>query len=341
MAASHIPSASSVHVLISTSMGFAERLSSHPLDPVFADTGFEIAYREGTSGWPDEETRDKLAGIDGLLAGGEWITEKNLARADRLKIVARNGVGYDRVNLNDCTARGIVVTNTPGVMANAVADLTLALVLATVRHVVTGDRTVKAGSYKIPVGEDLSVMTLGLLGCGRIGAEVVRRALGFGLEVVVYDPWVDVARIAEIGARSVSREELLTSSDIISLHLPLTKESAAIVDGNFLMGMKQGSFLINTARGGLVDEAELMAALSSGHLAGAGLDCQAVEPPEGLSLELTQMDEVVVMPHVGSSTVTARRLMATMAAEQIVDCLQERRPKAVLNPQVLDKLKLQ
>ena len=245
MATSHTPSTASAHVLISTSMGFAERLGSHPLDPVFADTGFEVTYREGTPGWPEEETRDKLAGVDGLLAGGEWITERNLARADRLKIVARNGVGYDRVNLDDCTARGIVVTNTPGVMANAVADLTLALVLATVRHVVRGDRTVKAGGYKIPVGEDLSVMSLGLLGCGRIGVEVVRRARGFGLDGVVCDPWVDAARIAEIGARSVSREELLTSADIISLHLQLTEESAGIVDGNFLMGMKQGSFLIN------------------------------------------------------------------------------------------------
>ena len=328
-------------ILVSTSMGFAKAAGENPLDKIFAGGGLDVTYREGTPGFPDAETREKLTGLEALLAGGEWITAANLELAEDLKIVARNGVGYDRVDLDACTERGIVVTNTPGVMADAVADLAMALLLAVVRRIVAGDRTVKSGGYTNPVGEDLSVMTLGLLGCGRIGAQVVRRALAFGMEVIVCDPWVEVAHITDLGARSVDRDELLSLSDAISLHLPLTDENEKIVNESFLNGMKRGSYLINTARGALVDEIALMAALRAGQLAGAGLDCQAVEPPQGPSLELSQMDGVTVMPHAGSSTVTARRLMAVMAAGQIVDCLEGRRPQCVVNSQVLEKLDLQ
>ena len=329
------------HVLVTTNMSFARSTGENPLDEIFAGTGLEVTFGENSPGWPNTETREKLAGIDALLAGGEWITPENLELADRLKLIARNGVGYDRVDLELCSERGIVVTNTPGVMADAVADLAMGLLLACVRGLIRGDKTVKGGRYTSHIGEDLSVMTLGLMGCGRIGAQVVRRALAFGMEVVVCDPWVDAERIAELGARSVSQDELLSSADAISLHLPLTDDNEEIVDEHFLGRMKPGSYIVNTARGKLVDESALIAALLEGRLAGAGLDCQAIEPPEGVSLELSQMDEVVVMPHAGSSTVTARRRMATMAAEQIVTFLQGRVPPCVVNPEVLDKLDLQ
>ena len=213
----------------------------------------------------------------------------------------------------------------------------MGLLLAVVRGLSTGDRSVKAGGYEVAMGEDLASMTLGLLGCGRIGVEVVRRALGFRMRVLVHDPWVAPEELREIGAEPVSLEGLLAGADAISLHLPMSGENARIVDAGFLRRMKPGSWLINTARGGLVDEAALISALEDGHLAGAGLDCQATEPPAGDSARLAALAQVVATPHSGSNTVTARTRMAEVGARDIVAVLQGRRPRHVVNPEVLEK----
>lgn len=311
-----------------------------PARRLVEEAGFEFVHRQGSPPWRNEETREKLAGFAGILAGGEYFTPHTMELAGDLRVIARNGVGYDRVDLDLCTERGIVVANTPGAMADAVADHAMALLLSAVRHIVPGDRTVKSGGYRVALSEDLCAMTLGLIGCGRIGAEVVRRALGFGMRVLVDDPFVEPAQLRELGAMPAGREQLLAESDAVSLHLPMSEENAGLVDAGFLAAMKQGSYLINTARGGLVDEEALIAALESGRLGGAGLDCQATEPPEGTSLKLVQMPGVVAMPHSASNTVTARERMSAAAARAIVDCLQGRVPKSVVNPEVLVKLDL-
>ena len=308
-----------------------------PSAEIFDAAGIDWEHRYGGPDWLDEDTRAALSGADAILAGAERLNESTMARADRLKVVCRNGVGYDRVDVDYCTRRGIVVTYTPGVMADAVADLTMGLLLAVVRGLSTGDRSVKAGGYEVAMGEDLASMTLGLLGCGRIGVEVVRRALGFRMRVLVHDPWVAPEELREIGAEPVSLEGLLAGADAISLHLPMSGENARIVDAGFLRRMKPGSWLINTARGGLVDEAALISALEDGHLAGAGLDCQATEPPAGDSARLAALDQVVATPHSGSNTVTARTRMAEVGARDIVAVLQGRRPRHVVNPEVLEK----
>ena len=308
-----------------------------PSAEIFDAAGIDWEHRYGGPDWLDEDTRAALSGADAILAGAERLNESTMARADRLKVVCRNGVGYDRVDVDYCTRRGIVVTYTPGVMADAVADLTMGLLLAVVRGLSTGDRSVKAGGYEVAMGEDLASMTLGLLGCGRIGVEVVRRALGFRMRVLVHDPWVAPEELREIGAEPVSLEGLLAGADAISLHLPMSGENARIVDAGFLRRMKPGSWLINTARGGLVDEPALISALEDGHLAGAGLDCQATEPPAGDSARLVALDQVVATPHSGSNTVTARTRMAEVGARDIVAVLQGRRPRQVVNPEVLEK----
>ncbi len=308
-----------------------------PSAEIFDAAGIDWEHRYGGPDWLDEDTRAALSGADAILAGAERLNESTMARADRLKVVCRNGVGYDRVDVDYCTRRGIVVTYTPGVMADAVADLAMGLLLAVVRGLSTGDRSVKAGGYEVAMGEDLASMTLGLLGCGRIGVEVVRRALGFRMRVLVHDPWVAPEELREIGAEPVSLEGLLAGADAISLHLPMSGENARIVDAGFLRRMKPGSWLINTARGGLVDEAALISALEDGHLAGAGLDCQATEPPAGDSARLVALDQVVATPHSGSNTVTARTRMAEVGARDIVAVLQGRRPRHVVNPEVLEK----
>ncbi len=308
-----------------------------PSAEIFDAAGIDWEHRYGGPDWLDEDTRVALSGADAILAGAERLNESTMARADRLKVVCRNGVGYDRVDVDYCTRRGIVVTYTPGVMADAVADLAMGLLLAVVRGLSTGDRSVKAGGYEVAMGEDLASMTLGLLGCGRIGVEVVRRALGFRMRVLVHDPWVAPEDLREIGAEPVSLEGLLAGADAISLHLPMSQENARIVDAGFLRRMKPGSWLINTARGGLVDEAALISALEDGHLAGAGLDCQATEPPAGDSARLAALAQVVATPHSGSNTVTARTRMAQVGARDIVAVLQGRRPRHVVNPEVLEK----
>lgn len=308
-----------------------------PSAEIFDAAGIDWEHRYGGPDWLDEDTRAALSGADAILAGAERLNESTMARADRLKVVCRNGVGYDRVDVDYCTRRGIVVTYTPGVMADAVADLAMGLLLAVVRGLSTGDRSVKAGGYEVAMGEDLASMTLGLLGCGRIGVEVVRRALGFRMRVLVHDPWVAPEELREIGAEPVSLEGLLAGADAISLHLPMSGENARIVDAGFLRRMKPGSWLINTARGGLVDEPALISALEDGHLAGAGLDCQATEPPAGDSARLAALDQVVATPHSGSNTVTARTRMAEVGARDIVAVLQGRRPRHVVNPEVLEK----
>ena len=312
-----------------------------PATEMMEQAGLEVIAQPPRPGWPDDETREKLVGIDGLLAGSENLNASTLDQADSLKIIARNGVGYDKVDLDYCTERGIVVTYTPGAMSDAVADQVFALLLGMTRQLVSGDQTVKtAGKYDVPIGEDLSAMTLGLVGCGRIGAEVVRRALGFRMRVLVHDPWVDDSVIQEMGAEAVDRETLLGTSDAITLHTPMTDQNKDMVDRSFLAAMKAGSYLINTARGGLVDESALIEALQSGHLQGAGLDCQATEPPTGTSLDLVRLPRVLALPHTGSKTNAARERMSIWAAQSIVDVFQGRVPQYVVNTDVLKRLDL-
>jgi len=309
-----------------------------PVQALLQETGYEIVHQQGLPPWPEDETREKLAAADAILAGGDYLNAHTMEKAENLKVVARSGVGYDRVDLDLCTERGIVVTNTPGAMADAVADEALALMLALVRRLFEGDRAVKGGDYAVSIAEDLASMTLGLVGCGHIGAEVARRAAAFKMRLLVHDPWVDEAAIRDLGATPVSLDELLAQADVVSLHTPLTSESKGMVDAAFLGRMKPGSFLLNNARGGLVHEADLIAALQDGTLAGAGLDCQGSEPPEGLSLELARLDNVIAMPHAASNTFTARERMAMWAAQSIIDCLQGRIPRHVVNRDVLERL---
>ena len=317
------------------------KLKFHDPCPVltfFEEANCEVAYLPGSAPWPEEETREQLAGIDGILAGGDYGNPFTLEKADRLKVIARSGVGYDRIDLDLCSERGIVVTNTPGAMADAVADEALALMLALIRRVFEGDRQVKAGAYAVTVAEDLAAMTLGLVGCGRIGAEVVRRAAAFKMRILVYDPWVEATAIEALGATQVSLDEVLAQADVISLHTPLSSANEGMVNADFLGRMKAGSYLLNTARGPLVDEAALIEALKNGPVAGAALDCQATEPPTGISLELVRLENVIAMPHAASNTVTARERMALWAAQSIVDCLEGRVPEHVVNKEVLDRL---
>ena len=311
-----------------------------PARDLLEEAGCEVVYLPGKLGKNDAEVSRQLVGIYAILAGSENLNAATMTEADCLKVIARNGVGYDAIDVAYCSERGVVLTTTPGALSDAVAEEAFGLILALTRHIVIGDHTVKGGGYDVPYGEDLAAMTLGVVGGGHIGSEVVRRGLAFRMRVLVHDPYVDPARIEAMEAVPASREELLAQSDIVTLHTPLTPESEGMVDADFLERMKPGSYLINTSRGGVVDEEALMAALQSGHLAGAGLDCQVSEPAEGRSLELVRLENVVAMPHAGSKTFATRERMSIWAARSIVDVLEGRKPEHVVNKEVLEKLDL-
>jgi len=313
-----------------------QRLSEKLLE----EAGCEVVYPPGGLGKDEDKVREALADVDAILASMEPLNAATMGQAERLKVIARNGVGYDAVDTDYCTERGIVLTNTPGALSDAVAEETFGLILALTRHITRGDRTVKGGEYDVPFGEDLAAMTLGVIGGGHIGGEVIRRGMAFKMKVLVCDPYADAARIKELGGELASMDELLTEADIVSFHLPLTPESQNMVDADFLKKMKKGSYLINTARGGVVDEPALIEALQSGHLAGAGLDVQVSEPAVGVSLELAKLENVVAMPHCGSKTYTTRERMSMWAAQSIIDLLEGKEPEHVVNREVLAKLDL-
>lgn len=249
------------------------------------------------------------------------VDEALLARAPRLRIVANAVVGFDNVDVAACEARGIAVTNTPDVLTDATADLTMALLLATVRRLRQAEASLRAGEFHgwgfwDYLGGDLHGAKLGIFGMGRIGQAVARRARAFGMEIQYTNRSpLSGALIAELGARPVDLDTLITTSDVLSLHAPATPETAHLLDAAALARMKPGSYLINTARGKLVDEAALVRALRGGPLAGAGLDVFEREP--AVEPGLLELDNVVLLPHIGSATTGTREAMAMLAARNV------------------------
>ena len=264
-----------------------------------------------------------LAGVDGWIAGLDFITAEALRQApDSLKVISRYGVGVERVDLAAAAERGITVTNTPGVNAEAVADLTLGLMLAVARRIPALDRQVKAGAWPRTTGMEMSGKTLGILGLGAIGKAVAKRAQGFSMRILAHDPWLDAAYAEQHGILPTGLDELLAESDIVSLHLPLTAETENILCAERIARMKSGAILINTARGGLADETALLAQLVTGHLGGLGLDAFAVEPPG--DSPLFRFDNVVVTPHAGAHTAEATANMAIRSVENLMSVLSGR-----------------
>ena len=263
------------------------------------------------------------------------VTEKVLSGAPRLRIVANYAVGVDNIDRAAASARGIVVTNTPGVLTEATADLTMALLLALTRRIIEGDRMVRSGRFAgwspdLLLGTELKGKVFGILGPGRIGRAVARRARAFGMTVVAAGRSARDERDPDDPPR-VSFEDLLRRADVISIHAPLTSETRRLFDRETLARMKPGSYLLNTSRGPIVDECALAEALASGHLAGAGLDVYENEP--GITPALLDEDRVVLMPHAGSATLETRREMARMVTEDVRRVLTGEKPLRAVPPE--------
>ena len=297
---------------------------------------------QGTGAMPRGELLRHAAGKTGLVTLlTDRIDEELLAAAGPdLRIVANYAVGYDNIDVAACSARGILVANTPDVLTETSADMAWALMLAATRRICEGDRLVRSGQpwFWDPgmlLGWDLHHKVLGLVGFGRIGQAVARRAQGFGMRVVYASRRAAPAEIErEVGVQRVPLADLLADADFVSLHVPLTPETRHLISADELRRMKPGAVLVNTSRGAVVDEAALAAALGAGEIFAAGLDVYEREPE--VLPALLSLPNVVLAPHLGSASIETRLAMGMMAADNLLAALSGRRPPTLVNPEVWD-----
>ena len=293
----------------------------------FAD---EVVYNPHSRPLTAGEVAALLPGADGYIAGLDTISAEALAGApESLKVISRYGAGVDRVDLAAARARGIVVTNTPGTNSTAVCELAFGLMLSLARRIPQLDAAVKSGGWPRTSGMELAGRTLGVVGFGAIGKKLAVRAKAFEMDVIAYDPYFDAAFAAEHGIRQVTLEELFPQADVISLHVPLTEQTRHMIGAAQIAAMKPGALIINTARGGLIDEAAAAEALKAGKLGGVGLDAFEVEPPQ--DSPLMGLDNVVMTPHAGAHTDEAVAAMGMMAVQNLIDVLQGKECRCVVN----------
>ncbi len=280
-----------------------------------------------------EALERNLGEAEALLVRSETrVTEALLDAAPRLRVIGRAGAGVDTIDVAAATARGIVVVNAPGGNAVAAAEHSLALMFALARRVAAADASLKRGEWSRSryIGSELTGKTLGLIGLGRVGSEVARRAQGLDMRVVVYDPYVPDEHARRIGLEPVELDALLESSDFVSLHVPFTEATRGILSADRIARMRPAAFVVNCARGGLVDEPALLAALDEGRLAGAGIDVFTTEPVPDDD-PLPRHPKVVATPHLGASTVEAQANVATQVAHEVLAVLEGRPAQFAVN----------
>jgi len=289
---------------------------------------------------PKEIIIEKIKDCEGILTLlTDKIDAEIMDKAQKLRIISNYAVGYDNIDVRSATQRGIMVTNTPGVLTETTADLAFALILATARRIVEADKFTRSGKWKswgpmLFLGRDVYGATLGIIGLGRIGQAVARRAKGFNMKVIYYSRKrkEDVER--ELGVEYGELHSLLKEADIVSIHTPLTEETYHLIGEKELSLMKPTAILINTARGAVVDQKALYKALKERRIFGAGLDVYEKEPIDADD-PLMELDNVVLLPHIGSASVETRGRMARMAAENLLAGLRGEKPPNLVNPEVL------
>jgi glyoxylate reductase len=292
---------------------------------------------------PRQVQLELFAGCDGLLATTDIaINDELLSACPALKAVSNHAVGYDNVDVAACTAAGVPVGNTPGVLSETTADLAFALILATARRITEMADRVKQNHWTPEtglldnLGVDVHHTTLGIIGMGRIGREVARRATGFNMKILYHNRNRDMQAEKEFGAEYADREALLRRSDFVSIHLPLSDETHHHIAENELKLMKSSAILVNTGRGQLVDQKALLSALKNGEIAGAGLDVTDPEPMRGDD-PLLSVPQAIVLPHTGSGTWQTRIKMADLAARNLINALNGEPMVSCINPGAFGK----
>lgn len=272
---------------------------------------------------PEAELLPLVADAVALVVRSETkITRAVIEAAHKLKVVGRAGVGVDNVDTEAATQRGVVVMNTPGGNTVSTAELTFSMLMSLARKIPQANASMKAGEWnrKAFSGTELCNKTLGVLGMGRIGGEVAKRALAFGMRVLAYDPYLSAARAKALQVELVELDAIYAQADFITVHMPLTDETRGMINAATIAKMKKGVRLLNCARGGIINEADLLAAIQSGHVAGAALDVYETEPPPK-DFPLRALDQVILTPHLGASTAEAQENVGIEVAEQIIDFL--------------------
>jgi len=287
---------------------------------ILESQGYAITWNPVGRPLKEQELLELIPGMDALITGTDEVTDKVIiAGLPTLKVIAKYGVGYDNINVAIAKNHGVQVTFTPGVLTKAVAELAMGLLLSTARNISAMDRLVRQGKWERITGTELSGKTLGIVGTGNIGREVAKRAAAFDMNMIAYDVWPNRDFAEQYGVRYVPLSELFSQADFISLHTPSMPETVGMINSQSLQNMKKTAVIINTARGDLIVEDDLIKALQEGVIAGAGLDTFAVEPL--CDERFLNLDHIVLTPHAGSNTREAVARMSVMAASDVVAVL--------------------
>ncbi len=294
----------------------ADKVAPPGLAALTDDERFEVQWLTGRTPAEKEEAIVRADAV--IVRSATRVTRETIVRASDLKVIGRAGAGVDNIDLDAATERGIPVLNAPAGNTVSAAELTFALILALARKVIAADRSVRAMTWKAPglAGVELNTKTLGLIGAGRIGGEVARRARAFGMKVLVYDPYLPVARAEELGVEQRTFDDVIEQADFLTIHVPLTPSTTSMIGAKELRRMKPSAYLVNAARGGVVDEDALAHALAEGWVAGAALDVFRQEPLPASS-PLGHSPNLILTPHLGASTAEAQQLVATEIAEAV------------------------
>jgi glyoxylate reductase len=304
---------------------------------IFKQKGYEVVQNEFDRPVTEEELINGIKGVDGIIS---LLTEKidgdmmDLS-GPQLKVISNYAVGFDNINVDEATKRGIVVTNTPCDEVNeAVAEHTWTLILSLARRIVEADESIRRGSYSgwdpgTFLGSSLKGKTLGIIGLGRIGSMVARRASGFGMNLLYNKKERDENLEKELGVKFETLDNLLANSDFITLHVPLTDETRGMINKETISKIKKGSYIINTARGEVIREDDLVDALREGKLKGAALDVFENEP--NIHPELIGMENVILTPHIASGTLEVRNKMCELAFNGVIDVLEGKKPQNIVN----------
>jgi len=315
----------------------ADRISPIGVDLFKAEEGFEVIEAYGST---PEQLLEIVKDVDAIaLRSDTRVTADVVAAAPKLKVVGRAGVGVDNIDIEACTDRGVIVMNTPTGNTLATAELTFTHMLAGTRPIVQAAASMIAGRWdrklKAFTGSELNGKTLGILGMGRIGAEVTKRAQAFGMDVMGYDPYLTESRAKTLGVTQSTLDEVIANADYITVHMPLTKDTKHMLNADAFNRMKDGVRVFNCARGGIIDEVALVAALKSGKVAAAGLDVYEDEPPPEDS-PLRSVANLVLTPHLGASTQEAQENVGIDVAKQMIEALKGEMVRNALNMPSLD-----
>jgi D-3-phosphoglycerate dehydrogenase len=296
---------------------------------MLTERGYEIQRNNTDRPYQKEEMLNLIKDIDGIIIGIDELSAEIIEKANKLKVISKYGTGLDNIDINMATNKKIIVTNTPTANVDAVADLAFGLILTLARRIPEADQKTKSGKWEKIIGKSVWKKTLGVIGLGKIGKQVVKRARGFKMNILGFDLIKDKKFAQRYGIKYISLEKLLQKSDYITIHLPLNDATYHLISYKELEKIKKDAFLINTSRGGIVDEQALYQALRNNQLKGAALDVYHNEPP--VESPLKELDNVIMTPHIGAYTEEAIENMGMQAAQNLIDVLEGRKPKNRVN----------